>query len=200
MVLGSFNPELLSVNSMAGNGILRPEESELTKQIEHNKDISVSKIANISVYCDCKRLQIGTVDIVMKNRLCELCSDILKWQNIKKLEGIGVNPHIVIGFENEFDYMAFVSNLMPSERWNDFYDSSFASSIQIIKHRLNDSNYHESVVVQIVKNNERFPVYGVNMNIYYPVSTLVDILNTCYEASSIYEERISKFESLLERL
>lgn len=200
MVLGSFLPEALSINSMAGSGILRPEERDFTKQINHNGDISISNIANLNVYCDHNRLQISTTDIVMKDRLCELCSDILKWQNIEKLKGIGINPHLVLGFDKDQDCEVFVSNLMPSERWDGFYDNSFASSIQIIKCNLKDSNCCESVVVRIVNQKESIPSYEINMNVHYPVSTLVDTLNACYEAPAVYEDRVSKFELFLKNL
>ncbi len=201
VVLGEFLPRNFNLDTMIRNGIVKVEEVARSRQQINNDNISELNIVNLRVSCDRHRLQLATVDIVMKERLCELCEEILRWQNTENLQGVGVNPHLKVSFTTGEDHSEFVSRLMPSTvTWRQFYEGAMTSSLQIRKHHENGSNEYESLIVQMVAINNGFPVYSVDMNIHYQEITLGRVLDVCSTASAIYDERIISFESFLNEL
>lgn len=201
VVLGDFHPEHLNVDAMIENDIIIAEESGRSRQQVCNNNTSEFNIVNLRVSCDRYRLQMATVDIVMKERLCELCAEILRWQNTANLQGIGVNPHLKVSFNSEEEHSEFVNRLMPpSATWGQFYEGATTSSFQIRKQHVEGTSEYESLIVQIVAVNNGLPIYNVDMNIHHQEITMGRVLDVCSSASAVCDERIISFESFLNEL
>lgn len=198
VVLGGFAPERLDITLLESDGIILSDEQEYVKQQTISETASAFSLANVNVFCDKERLQIGTTDIGMSERLTHLCADILKWLNIAELKGVGINPHIVIGFEKAEDHEAFVKHFIPTEAvWSQLYGSAFTSSIQIRQTYEKGNSVFESLMVRMGKEIDGIPTYSVDMNVHHNITSLGEVIDVCLNAPTIFDERLSKMETLI---
>lgn len=186
VILGSFTPQLFTIENLANIGVLKQEEREQARMNAQNLDSAVFNVRNIRVMCDRFRLQIVTIDTVVIPRLIEFCRDVMNTMNVNAYRGVGINTLLKIGFTNDDDLHLFKRRLLPpQDGWLPICENGQCEDVTIRNgNRTIELLYKEGY-------------YSFNVNAHHVSDTIGDIINIVNDAQICYNQEIARLNRYL---